>query len=295
MKKRLIVILFIACLFLLTGCKKNDYVGGVFSSDVEYKYEDAVAKYESTTYVQNRNLIGFLSTVEYDVPQDSLLLSGRHYVFYQAGSTLPAGEYYAVYSTQEEKCQGHEEHEHIACPECGLCVDKNCTGTDEEKCPGHEPEPEHEHIECPQCGLCVDANCDGTEEEIAYPEIEIEGMNYAGYFKADGTRITTQAKDSMLFVRYISFADAGLVVVVCVAIVFAMLALLCGIVTLFKYIAPKANKTENKKEDKPVVQKQQIKLEDIKDEDMMVAVLVASIDYHEETQQDVRVVSVKEL
>ena len=231
MKKRLIVILFIACLFLLTGCKKNDYVGGVFSSDVEYKYEDAVAKYESTSYVQNRYLIGFLSTVEYDVPQDSLLLSGRHYIFYQSGSVLPAGEYYAVYST--------------------------------------------------------------PEEGLAYPEIEIKGMKYAGYFKADGTRITTPAKDSMLFVRYISFADAGLVVVVCVAIVFAMLALLWGIVSLFRFIAPKA--IEAKKEEKPVVQKQQIKLEDIKDEDMMVAVLVASIDYHEETQQDVRVVSVKEL
>lgn len=233
MKKRLIVILFIACLFLLTGCKKNDYVGGVFNSgEEEYKYEDAVAKYESTSYVQNKYIIGFLSMVEYDVPQGSLLLSGRHYIFYQAGSVLPAGgEYYVVYSTQEEG--------------------------------------------------------------FAYPEIAIEGMNYAGYFKADGTRITTQAKDSMLFVRYISFADAGLVVVVCVAIVFAMLALLWGIVSLFRFIAPKA--IEAKKEEKPVVQKQQIKLEDIKDEDMMVAVLVASIDYHEETQQDVRVVSVKEL
>ena len=41
--------------------------------------------------------------------------------------------------------------------------------------------------------------------------------------------------------------------------------------------------------------KPQIKLEDITDEDMMAAVLVATIDYHEETQQDVKVVSVREI
>ena len=133
----------------------------------------------------------------------------------------------------------------------------------------------------------------GQEEGFSYPEVVVKGLNYAGYFKADGTRVSTEVSDSVLYVRYMSFADAGLVVVVCVAIVFAMLALLWGIVSLFRFIAPKA--IEAKKEEKPVVQKQQIKLEDIKDEDMMVAVLVASIDYHEETQQDVRVVSVKEL
>lgn len=36
-------------------------------------------------------------------------------------------------------------------------------------------------------------------------------------------------------------------------------------------------------------------LEDIKDEDMMVAVLTASIDYRNETKTDVRLVSVKEI
>ena len=42
--------------------------------------------------------------------------------------------------------------------------------------------------------------------------------------------------------------------------------------------------------DKPV-----LTLEDIKDEDMMVAVLTASIDYRNETKTDVRLVSVKEI
>ena len=231
MKKRLIVILFIACLFLLTGCNKNEYIGDAIKTEVDAPYEVVEATYKGSTLIQDKFLIGFISIAEYDVPSDSALLSGKHYVFYQVGSIMPKGDYYPVYSTQEEG--------------------------------------------------------------FSYPEVVVKGLNYAGYFKADGTRVSTEVSDSVLYVRYMSFADAGLVVVVCVAIVFAMLALLCGIVSLFRFIAPKA--IEAKKEEKPVVQKQQIKLEDIKDEDMMVAVLVASIDYHEETQQDVRVVSVKEL
>jgi hypothetical protein len=38
-----------------------------------------------------------------------------------------------------------------------------------------------------------------------------------------------------------------------------------------------------------------LKLEDIKDDDMMAAALVATIDYYEETKQDVRVVSIKQI
>ena len=36
-------------------------------------------------------------------------------------------------------------------------------------------------------------------------------------------------------------------------------------------------------------------MEDIKDDDMMAAALVATIDYHEETGENVRVVSIKEI
>ena len=41
--------------------------------------------------------------------------------------------------------------------------------------------------------------------------------------------------------------------------------------------------------------KKAISLADIKDEEMMAAALVATIDYHEETKEDVRVVSIKEI
>ena len=94
-----------------------------------------------------------------------------------------------------------------------------------------------------------------------------------------------------------TFADACLVALVCMAIVFAMLALLWGVVAAFKLVAPKA-KVEVK-ENKPVAVQNALQkaftAADIKDEDMMVAALVASIDYREETKENVRVVSVKQI
>ena len=95
----------------------------------------------------------------------------------------------------------------------------------------------------------------------------------------------------------LNFGEAVLISVICMVIVFAMLALLWGLVSLFKYIPTKKAKEEAPKEEAPAAlqQTESIKFEDIKDEDMMVAALVASIDYHNEIKKDVRVVSVKEL
>ena len=92
----------------------------------------------------------------------------------------------------------------------------------------------------------------------------------------------------------INFGSACLIALVCIIIVFAMLALLWGIVALLKFIPAKKEKV--KEEQAPVKNAEpKLRLEDIKDEDMMVAALVATIDYHEETKKDVRVVSIKEL
>lgn len=94
----------------------------------------------------------------------------------------------------------------------------------------------------------------------------------------------------------ITVGEAALVTVVCMIIVFLMLALLWGIVALFKFIPAKKEKA---KEEAPVVSqpaaRPAIKMSDIKDDDMMVAALVATIDYHEEIKEDVRVVSIKEI
>ena len=94
-----------------------------------------------------------------------------------------------------------------------------------------------------------------------------------------------------------TFADACLVALVCVAIVFGMLALLWAVVSAFKLVVPKEKAVT--KETKPVAvvaaPQKAFTAADIKDEDMMVAALVASIDYREETKENVRVVSVKQI
>lgn len=96
----------------------------------------------------------------------------------------------------------------------------------------------------------------------------------------------------------ISIGEACLIAIVCIAIVFSMLALLWGIVSLFKYLPNKDVKEQTKvvkKENTVTVNHKKLSLSDIKDDDMMAAALVASIDYHNEIKKDVRVVSVKEL
>jgi fumarate reductase subunit D len=70
------------------------------------------------------------------------------------------------------------------------------------------------------------------------------------------------------------FGEGCLQSLICMAIVFLMLVLLVFIVSLFKYL--------NKKKT-------------FEDKDMAVACLVASIDYHNETKQDVHVVSIKKI
>lgn len=74
--------------------------------------------------------------------------------------------------TQEackEKCPGHDETpEHVCghkCPTCGKCTDTTCTDpVCADKCPGHEPTPPaHECTsKCPVCGKCTNKDC--TEE-----------------------------------------------------------------------------------------------------------------------------------
>ena len=71
--------------------------------------------------------------------------------------------------TQEackEKCPGHEEKpEHVCghkCPTCGKCTDTTCTEpVCADKCPGHEPTPPaHECTsKCPVCGKCLNKEC----------------------------------------------------------------------------------------------------------------------------------------
>lgn len=92
----------------------------------------------------------------------------------------------------------------------------------------------------------------------------------------------------------------GLVIsVIAMAIVFAILLIICLLVKVLKLIGNMAGK--NKKEEKsekfiPATnEKKAFSAEDIKDDDMMAAILVATIDYVSETKEDARVVSAKQI
>ena len=97
----------------------------------------------------------------------------------------------------------------------------------------------------------------------------------------------------------VSIIESLSITAICVLIVFSMLILLALVVAAFEWFKPKkkAPAQEVVEDVAPVqyAQPSSLKLEDIKDEDMMVAALVATIDYHEETKQDVRVVSIKQI
>ena len=93
----------------------------------------------------------------------------------------------------------------------------------------------------------------------------------------------------------VSFFDSLTITAICVLIVFSMLILLALIVAAFQLFNKKQPVVEETVAPVQYTQPSSLKLEDIKDEDMMVAALVATIDYHEETKQDVRVVSIKQI
>lgn len=134
--------------------------------------------------------------------------------------------------------------------------------------------------------------------KYSFPALVENGLTFAGWYSTEnlkqGTRVTTTdtTTENIIYARFITFGDASLVTLVCIIIVFLMLALLWGIVALLKYIAPKEKQAQQ-----PDVAKDEkaLTIEDIKDDDMMAAALVATIDYHEETGENVRVVSIKEI
>ena len=146
-----------------------------------------------------------------------------------------------------------------------------------------------------------DSKVNQTTKVYSYPEIANDGLTFAGWYTTNdfqkGTRVSTNNNQSAN-ARYITFADACLVALVCILIVFLMLALLWGVVSLFKYLAPKtSNEKVNTKENNTIVNtpKKVFTMADITDDDMMVATLVATIAYRNETHENVRVVSVKQI
>lgn len=92
-----------------------------------------------------------------------------------------------------------------------------------------------------------------------------------------------------------AFIDGLIPSLVCIIIVFVILALIYGIVAVLNKIKALDVKEEIVSEQPLTSAPKTLKVEDIEDEDMMAAVLVATIDYQNQTKQDVRLVSVKKI
>jgi glutaconyl-CoA/methylmalonyl-CoA decarboxylase subunit delta len=88
------------------------------------------------------------------------------------------------------------------------------------------------------------------------------------------------------------FGAGILLSIFCIVIVYAILYLITLAVSPLKYLKVKAPVIEPVDELRPETP---FRIEDIKDDDMMVAALVASIDCREATHQDVHVTSIKEI
>ena len=87
----------------------------------------------------------------------------------------------------------------------------------------------------------------------------------------------------------INIYDGLLIAVVAILMVFAILFVIILCVNALSVLC------KNVKEEKTVTKAKVSKMTDIKDEDMMVAALIATIDYSNETGKDVRLVSIKQI
>lgn len=88
-----------------------------------------------------------------------------------------------------------------------------------------------------------------------------------------------------------SVADGLVPALIAIAIVFVILIIIILCVNLLKLV----NKKQEVASELVEVAKKAFTIEDITDEDMMAAALVATIDYASETKKDVRLVSIKQI
>lgn len=93
----------------------------------------------------------------------------------------------------------------------------------------------------------------------------------------------------------LSFGKALIVSLIAIILVFVVLLIIIGAVKLMQLIYDKVGKKEQPAEVKTAPVAQTPKSVEITDEDMMVAALIATIDYKEETKQDAKLKSIKRI
>ena len=96
-------------------------------------------------------------------------------------------------------------------------------------------------------------------------------------------------------IKFVEACLFGLFSILVVFVILILITLIIALMAKLKITDKKEVKQVAKPVEQPVVTRKTTKLEDIKDDDMMAAVLVATIDYANEIKEDVHLVSVREL
>lgn len=80
-----------------------------------------------------------------------------------------------------------------------------------------------------------------------------------------------------------------------IVVVFAVLLVLIAAIYFISKLMDSPNKEEKKPQQNVVSNRPLMRNVEIKDDDMMVAVLIATIDYREEVKTDVKLINVREV
>lgn len=92
-----------------------------------------------------------------------------------------------------------------------------------------------------------------------------------------------------------SLFDALSVSAFAIAFVFTILIIISIIISLLKYLPTQKPQTSKANEIVSVPQASPFKIEDITDEDMMVAALIATIECSKDTNQNIKLKSIKQV
>ena len=94
--------------------------------------------------------------------------------------------------------------------------------------------------------------------------------------------------------QYSNFADGAVIALLSIVMVFVVLVVIIVLTELISKLAGKDNETKEKTTSTQTVASAPASPLNINDEDAMVACLIASIDYRNETKKNIQVISVKE-
>lgn len=90
------------------------------------------------------------------------------------------------------------------------------------------------------------------------------------------------------------FGNGLIVCLVAILMVFLVLLIIIGFSSIVSSVINKFVKTENKCENEKPIDNNSLVV-DINDEDMVAAILVASIDYRNEIKKDVKLINIREV